>query len=173
VSVVHEDGRLLFTTGACALTSYERGAQTVSTPSASGDLDHRTRVVGCCGHAGALLNEEVVWRQGELLDLLISYVRSLPWRTRRGRRRKRLLALRHHAAASAEQARLRSERRLGEAIEALEGFVCYDGEDQLVICSSCYRDLLYPGWTSISAWATFEASSAERRAWHVRMQKAR
>lgn len=37
-------------------------------------------------------------------------------------------------------------KRLAEAIESIsEGFVCYDGEDQLVICNSCYRDLLYPG----------------------------
>jgi class 3 adenylate cyclase len=46
----------------------------------------------------------------------------------------------------AEQARLRSERRLAEAIESIsEGFVCYDGEDRLVICNSNYRNLLYPG----------------------------
>ena len=46
----------------------------------------------------------------------------------------------------AEQARLRSEQRLAEAIESIsEGFVCYDGEDRLVICNSRYRNLLYPG----------------------------
>ena len=67
----------------------------------------------------------------------------------------------------AEQARLRSERRLAEAIESIsEGFVCYDGEDRLVICNSCYRNLLYPGMEiDLSAGMTFESiirSAAER-----------
>jgi adenylate cyclase len=59
----------------------------------------------------------------------------------------------------AEQARLRSERRLAEAIESIsEGFVCYDGEDRLVICNSCYRNLLYPGLEiDLSAGTTFES----------------
>ena len=59
----------------------------------------------------------------------------------------------------AEQARLRSERRLAEAIESIsEGFVCYDGEDRLVICNSCYRNLLYPGLDiDLSAGTTFES----------------
>jgi class 3 adenylate cyclase len=59
----------------------------------------------------------------------------------------------------AEQARLRSEQRLSEAIESIsEGFVCYDGEDRLVICNSCYRDLLYPGLDiDLTVGTTFES----------------
>ena len=59
----------------------------------------------------------------------------------------------------AEQARLRSERRLAEAIESIsECFVCYDGEDQLVICNSCYRNLLYPDLDiDLSVGKTFES----------------
>ncbi|MDF2762581.1 MAG: adenylate/guanylate cyclase protein [Thermomicrobiales bacterium] len=46
----------------------------------------------------------------------------------------------------AEEARLRSERRLVDAIETIsEGFACYDAEDRLVISNSCYRNLLYSG----------------------------
>ena len=48
--------------------------------------------------------------------------------------------------ARAEEARLRSERRLVDAIETIsEGFACYDAEDRLVISNSCYRNLLYSG----------------------------
>jgi class 3 adenylate cyclase/PAS domain-containing protein len=46
----------------------------------------------------------------------------------------------------AEEARLRSERRLVDAIETIsEGFACYDADDRLIICNSCYRNLLYAG----------------------------
>jgi class 3 adenylate cyclase len=46
----------------------------------------------------------------------------------------------------AEEARLRSERQLVDAIESIsEGFACYDAEDRLVVCNSCYRALLYAG----------------------------
>ncbi len=44
----------------------------------------------------------------------------------------------------AEEARIRSERRLVDAIESIsEGFACFDAEDRLVLCNSCYRSLLY------------------------------
>ena len=61
--------------------------------------------------------------------------------------------------AAPSRRRLRSERRLAEAIESIsEGFVCYDGEDRLVICNSCYRNLLYPGLDiDLSAGTTFES----------------
>ena len=46
----------------------------------------------------------------------------------------------------AEEARVRSDRRLFDAIESIsEGFACYDAEDRLVVCNSCYRELLYAG----------------------------
>jgi adenylate cyclase len=49
------------------------------------------------------------------------------------------------ALKQAEEARRTSELRLVEAIESIsEGFVCYDANDRLVICNSCYRELLYP-----------------------------
>jgi PAS domain-containing protein len=136
------------------------------------DLAHRERIIQLLrARGGQLLNEEVIWRtkRGDLLDLLISYVQVA-------------YAGGHVAIAGAkrlfwlyditplrraEQARLRSERRLAEAIESIsEGFVCYDGEDRLVICNSCYRDLLYPGLEiELSAGKTFESiirTAAER-----------
>ena len=102
------------------------------------DLTHRDRIIELLRRAAAnFLNEEVIWRtkQGELLNLLISYVQvayhgghvaSLA--------RKRLFWLYDITPLRrAEQARLRSEQRLAEAIESIsEGFVCYDGEDRLV-----------------------------------------
>ena len=56
------------------------------------------------------------------------------------------------------QNKLTSEQRLADAIESIsEGFVCYDGEDRLVICNSRYRDLLYPGLDiDLLAGTTFE-----------------
>ena len=99
---------------------------------------------------GQLLNEEVIWKtkQGEPLDLLISYVQVAYHgghvAIAGGKRLFWLYDI--TPLRRAEQARLRSERRLAEAIESIsEGFACYDGEDRLVICNSCYRDLLYPG----------------------------
>jgi class 3 adenylate cyclase len=105
----------------------------------------------------------VVWKtkQGELLNLLISYVQVAYHgghvAVAGGKRLYWLYDI--TPLRRAEQARLRSERRLGEAIESIsEGFVCYDGEDQLVICNSCYRDLLYPGLDiDLSVGTTFES----------------
>ena len=112
---------------------------------------------------GQLLDEEVAWKtkSGELLSLLISYVQV----TYHGGHvavagGKRLYWLYDITPLRrAEQARLRSERRLAEAIESIsEGFACYDGEDRLVICNSCYRNMLYPGLDiDLSAGATFES----------------
>lgn len=166
VSVVDEDGRLLFHNWRLReLTGYEKEElELFDTKRFWHDLDHRTRVVELLRtRGGQLLNEEVVWKtkQGELLDLLISYVQV----TYHGGHvavagGKRLYWLYDITPLRrAEQARLRSERRLGEAIESIsEGFVCYDGEDQLVICNSCYRDLLYPGLDiDLSVGTTFES----------------
>jgi len=112
---------------------------------------------------GQLLNEEVVWKtkQGELLNLLISYVQvgyhGGHVAVAGGKRLYWLYDI--TPLRRAEQARLRSERRLAEAIESIsEGFVCYDGEDRLVICNSCYRNLLYPGLEiDLSVGKTFES----------------
>src|SRR5262245_41703198 len=153
VAVVDEDGRLLFHNWRLReLTGYEKEELVLfDTKLFWHDLDHRTRIIELLrARGGQLLNEEVIWKtkSGELLDLLISYVQVA-------------YAGGHVAVAGAkrlfwlyditplrraEQARLRSERRLAEAIESIsEGFVCYDGEDRLVICNSNYRNLLYPG----------------------------
>ena len=110
-----------------------------------------------------MLNEEVIWKtkQGELLNLLISYVQVAydggHVAVAGGKRLFWLYDI--TPLRRAEQARLRSERRLAEAIESIsEGFVCYDGEDRLVICNSCYRNLLYPGLDiDLTAGTTFES----------------
>ena len=128
------------------------------------DLDHRARIIEVLRtRGGQLLNEEVIWtsKQGELLHLLISYVQVAYHgghvAVSGGKRLFWLYDI--TPLRRAEQARLRSERRLTEAIESIsEGFVCYDGEDRLVIWNSCYRDLLYPGLEiELTAGTTFES----------------
>ena len=166
VSVVDEDGRLLFHNWRLReLTGYEKEElELFDTKRFWHDLDHRARVVELLRtRGGQLLNEEVVWKtkQGELLNLLISYVQVAYHgghvAVAGGKRLYWLYDI--TPLRRAEQARLRSERRLAEAIESIsEGFVCYDGEDRLVICNSCYRNLLYPGLDiDLSAGTTFES----------------
>jgi len=166
VSVVDEDGRLLFHNWRLReLTGYEKEElELFDTKRFWHDLDHRARVVDLLRtRGGQLLNEEVIWKtkNGELLNLLISYVQVVYHgghvAVAGGKRLYWLYDI--TPLRRAEQARLRSERRLAEAIESIsEGFVCYDGEDQLVICNSCYRDLLYPGLEiDLSAGTTFES----------------
>ena len=166
VCVVDEEGRILFHNRRIRdLLGYEqRELELFDTKLFWNDLDHRSRIIELLRtRGGQLLNEEVIWKtkHGELLSLLISYVQVA-------------YAGGHVAVAGgkrlfwlyditplrrAEQARLRSERRLAEAIESIsEGFVCYDGEDRLVICNSCYRDLLYPGLDiDLTAGTAFES----------------
>jgi PAS domain S-box-containing protein len=164
--VVDEEGRLLFHNGRLReLTGYEKGElELFETKRFWASLEHRDRVIETLRERGGqLLNEEVLWRtkQGEPLNLLISYVQV----AYHGGHvaisgAKRLFWLYDITPLRrAEQARLRSERRLAEAIESIsEGFVCYDGEDRLVICNSCYRNLLYPGLDiDLSAGTTFES----------------
>ena len=153
VSVVDEDGRLLFHNRRLReLTGYQKEElELFDTKRFWHDLAHRARVVEILRtRGGQLLNEEVVWKtkQGELLNLLISYVQVAYHggnvAVAGGKRLYWLYDI--TPLRRAEQARLRSERRLAEAIESIsEGFVCYDGDDRLVICNSCYRNLLYPG----------------------------
>jgi PAS domain S-box-containing protein len=166
VCVVDEDGRILFHNRRMRdLLGYEKEELSLfDTKRFWRDLDHRTAIIEVLRlRGGQLLNEEVVWKtkQGEPLNLLISYVQ--------------IAYAGGHVAVSggkrlfwlyditplrrAEQARLRSEQRLSDAIESIsEGFVCYDGEDRLVICNSCYRDLLYPGLDiDLTVGTTFES----------------
>jgi PAS domain S-box-containing protein len=174
VSVVDEDGRLLFHNWRLReLTGYRKEElELFDTRRFWHDLDHRTRVIDLLRtRGGQLLNEEVVWKtkQGELLNLLISYVQVAYHGGHvafaGGKRLYWLYDI--TPLRRAEQARLRSERRLAEAIESIsEGFVCYDGEDKLVICNSCYRNLLYPGLdVDLSVGKSFESiirQAAER-----------
>ena len=166
VSVVDEDGRLLFHNWRLReLTGYSKEElELFDTKRFWADLDHRARVVEQLRtRGGQLLNEEVIWKtkHGEVVNLLISYVQVAYHgghvAVAGGKRLYWLYDI--TPLRRAEQARLRSERRLAEAIESIsEGFVCYDGEDRLVICNSCYRNLLYPGLDiDLSAGTTFES----------------
>src|SRR5262245_52691805 len=166
VAVVDEDGRLLFHNWRLReLTGYEKDELDLfDTRRFWHDLNHRSRIIEQLRtRGGQLLNEEVIFKtkQGELLNLLISYVQVAYHgghvAVAGGKRLFWLYDI--TPLRRAEQARLRSERRLAAAIESIsEGFVCYDGEDQLVICNSCYRNLLYPGLDiDLKAGTTFES----------------
>lgn len=164
--VVDEDGRLLFHNWRLReLTGYgKEELELFDTKRFWADLAHRERIVELLrSRGGQLINEEVIWKtkHGDLLNLLISYVQvAYAGGHVAVSGAKRLFWLYDITPLRrAEQARLRSERRLAEAIESIsEGFVCYDGEDRLVICNSCYRNLLYPGLDiDLSAGTTFES----------------
>jgi PAS domain S-box-containing protein len=166
VCVVDEDGRILFHNRRMRdLLGYEKEELSLfDTKRFWRDLDHRTAIIEVLRlRGGQLLNEEVVWntKQGEPLNLLISYVQVAyaggHVAVSGGKRLFWLYDI--TPLRRAEQARLRSEQRLSEAIESIsEGFVCYDGEDRLVICNSCYRDLLYPGLdVDLTVGTTFES----------------
>ena len=166
VCVVDEEGRILFHNRRMRdLLGYERHKlELFDTKLFWQDLDHHTRIIELLRtRGGQLLNEEVLWKtkRGELLSLLISYVQVAyaggHVAVTGGKRLFWLYDI--TPLRRAEQARLHSERRLAEAIESIsEGFVCYDGEDRLVICNSCYRDLLYTGLdVDLSAGTTFES----------------
>jgi PAS domain S-box-containing protein len=164
--VVDDEGRLLFHNARLReLLGYEKEElQLFDTKRLWYDLDHRERIIARLReHGGQLLNEEVIWRtkQGQLLNLLISYV-QVAYKgghiSFAGGKRicwvYDITALRR-----AEQARIHSEHRLAEAIESIsEGFVCYDAEDRLVICNSCFSEVLYPGFEAdLAAGAKFES----------------
>ena len=164
--VVDEDGRLLFHNWRLReLTGYEKEElQLFDTKRFWHDLAHRERIIEQLrARGGQLINEEVIWKtkRGDPLNLLISYVQvAYAGGHVAISGAKRLFWLYDITPLRrAEQAKLRSERRLAEAIESIsEGFVCYDGEDRLVVCNSCYRDLLYPGLDmDLSAGTTFES----------------
>ncbi len=165
VGVVDEEGRLLFHNWRLReLLGYEKEElHLFDTRRFWHDLTHREHIVDLLRtRGGQLLNEEVIWKtkQGEFRNLLISYVQVAYHgghvAVAGGKRLYWLYDI--TPLRRAEQARLRSERRLAEAIESIsEGFACYDGEDQLVICNSCYRNLLYPGLdVELKAGTTFE-----------------
>ncbi len=151
--VVDEDGRLIFHNARLReLLGYEeREIDLADTKSFWFDLGQREQIIAALReHGGQILNREVVWRtkRGEPLYGLLSYVQVAYQGGHIGfAGAKRLCWLYDITALKrAEEARRLSEQRLAEAIESIsEGFVCYDAEDNLVLCNSCYRDLLYPG----------------------------
>jgi PAS domain S-box-containing protein len=166
INVVDEDGRLLFHNWRLReLTGYDKNElELFDTRRFWHDQSHRERIIEKLRIGGGqLLNEEVIWRtkHGELLNLLISYVQVAYHGGHVAIAGAKRLCWLYDITPlrRAEQARLRSERRLAEAIESIsEGFVCYDGEDRLVICNSCYRNIMYPGIdVDLSAGVTFES----------------
>ena len=163
--IVDDEGRLLFHNWRLReLLGYEREElELFDTKRFWHDLDHRARIVDRLRERGGqLLNEEVIWRtkQGQLLKLLISYVQVAYQGGHISFSGGKRLCWVYDITPlrRAEQARIHSEQRLAEAIESIsEGFACYDAEDRLVVCNSCYRDLLYPGLdVDLSAGMNFE-----------------
>jgi len=153
LNVVDEEGRLIFHNARLReLMGYdEEEMRLIDTRRFWHDLGHRTRIIEALHERGGqLLNEEAIWKtkQGQLVHVLLSYVQvAYHGGNVSFAGGKRILwvydisALRH-----AEDARKVSEQRLVEAIESIsEGFVFYDSDDRLVLCNSCYRDLLYSG----------------------------
>jgi PAS domain S-box-containing protein len=166
LSVVDEEGRLLFHNWRLReLLGYEKEElELFDTKRFWHDLDHRARIVERLReHGGQLLNEEVIWRtkQGQLLNLLISYVQVAYQGGHISFSGGKRLCWVYDITLlrRAEQARKQSEQRLAEAIESIsEGFVCYDAEDRLVICNSCFSEVLYPGFEAdLAAGGKFES----------------
>jgi PAS domain S-box-containing protein len=166
LAVVDEEGRLVFHNWRLReLFGYEKDElHLFDTRKFWHDLDHRQRILEPLrARGGQLLNEEVIWKtkRGEQLNTLMSYVQVAYHGGHVAIAGAKRLAWLYDITPlrRAEQARLRSERRLAEAIESIsEGFACYDGEDQLVICNSCYRNLLYPGLDiDLSTGTSFES----------------
>ncbi len=174
LNVVDEEGRLVFHNARLReLMGYtQEEMRLIDTKRFWHDLDHRTRIIAALhDHGGQLLNEEAIWKtkQGQLVHVLLSYVQvayhggSVSFAGG-----KRILWVYDISALRrAEDARRISEQRLVEAIESIsEGFVFYDSDDRLVLCNSCYRDLLYKGSAAkLVAGMTFESiirGAAER-----------
>ncbi len=173
LNVVDEEGRLLFHNARIReLFGYDREEMDhFDTKRLWSDLDHRMRIVETLRKGDQVLNEEVIWKKkhGDLVHVLISY----PQVAYQGGHisfvgGKRVAWIYDITALRrAEEAHKLSERRLVEAIESIsEGFVFYDAEDRLVLCNSCYRELLYAGHEiDVTPGMTFESivrRSAER-----------
>jgi PAS domain S-box-containing protein len=174
LNVVDEDGRLLFHNAQVRqLLGYSREEmERFDTRRFWVDLDQRARIIeGLREGGGRVLNYEVQWKtkQGEPIHVLVSY----PQVAYRGGHisfvgGKRVLWFYDITGLKkAEEARQRSEQRLVEAIESIsEGFAYYDADDRMVLCNSCYREMLYSGVVADMAPGTsFEAiirDAAER-----------
>lgn len=172
--VVDEDGRLLFHNARLReILGYSKDElELCDTRTHWHDLDQRARIIDQLrDRGGQILNEKVTWRtkKGALVHLLLSYVQV----AYQGGHisfvgGKRVLWVYDITALKkAEDAHLRSEQRLVEAIESIsEGFAYYDAEDRLVLCNSSYREMLYSGVdTGIAPGTSFESiirNAAER-----------
>jgi PAS domain S-box-containing protein len=153
LNVVDEDGHLLFHNARVRqLLGYsQEEMERFDTRRFWVDLDQRARIIENLreGHS-KVLNYEVQWKtkQGEPIHVLVSY----PQVAYRGGHisfigGKRVLWFYDITGLKkAEEARQRSEQRLVEAIESIsEGFAYYDADDRMVLCNSCYREMLYSG----------------------------
>jgi PAS domain S-box-containing protein len=174
LNVVDEDGHLLFHNARVRqLLGYsQQEMERFDTRRFWLDLDQRANIIESLREGrGGVINHEVVWKtkRGEPIHVLISY----PQVAYHGGHisfvgGKRVLWVYDITALKkAEDARQRSEQRLVEAIESIsEGFAYYDVEDRLVLCNSCYRDMLYSGVEAdMTPGTSFESiirNSAER-----------
>jgi PAS domain S-box-containing protein len=152
LNVVDEDGHLLFHNARVReLLGYTKDEMNLfDTRRFWHDLDQRAEIIEKLRKGGQVLNQEVLWKtkQGEPIHMLVSY----PQVAYRGGQisfvggKRVLWCYDVSALKDAEEARQRSEQRLVEAIESIsEGFAYYDADDRLVLCNSCYREMLHPG----------------------------
>jgi PAS domain S-box-containing protein len=152
LNVVDEDGRLLFHNARVReLFGYTKEEMNLfDTRKFWHDLNQRSEIIEKLRSGGQVLNQEVVWKtkQGEAIHTLISY----PQVAYRGGLvsfvggKRVAWCYDITGLKKAEKARERSEQRLVEAIESIsEGFAYYDADDKLILCNSCYREMLHPG----------------------------
>jgi PAS domain S-box-containing protein len=153
LNVVDEEGRLLFHNARIRqLLGYsQEEMEGFDTSKFWVDLDQRARIIESLREGREnVVNHEALWKtkHGEPVHVLVSY----PQVAYHGGHisfvgGKRVLWLYDITSLKkAEDARLRSEQRLVEAIESIsEGFAYYDAEDRLVLCNSRYREILYSG----------------------------
>jgi len=153
LNVVDEEGRLLFHNARVReLFGYTEEEMThFNTRGFWHDLNQRAEIIERLRKGGGdVLSQEVVWKtkEGKPIDVLISY----PQVAYRGGHisfvgGKRVAWVYDISALKrSEDARRQSEQRLVEAIESIsEGFAYYDSEDNLVLCNSCYREMMHPG----------------------------
>jgi PAS domain S-box-containing protein len=153
LNVVDEDGRLLFHNARIRqLLGYsQEDMEHFDTRRFWVDLDQRALIIEELREGRSRsLNYEVQWKtkQGDPIHVLISY----PQVAYRGGHisfvgGKRVLWVYDITGLKkAEEARQRSEQRLVEAIESIsEGFAYYGADDKLVLCNSCYREMLHSG----------------------------
>ncbi|MFL6825095.1 MAG: PAS-domain containing protein [Bradyrhizobium sp.] len=174
LNVVDEDGRLLFHNARIRqLLGYsQEDMEHFDTRRFWVALDQRALIIDELREGRSrVLNYEVQWKtmQGEPIHVLISY----PQVAYRGGHisfvgGKRVLWVYDITGLKkAEEARQRSEQRLVEAIESIsEGFAYYGADDKLVLCNSCYREMLHSGVAAdIMPGTTFESiirNAAER-----------